>query len=170
MMAYVVFVASIVVTIVVFLFGLSWYLAVRASDGNRALAISGTFVLSVLVLAATYLSFAGSPTLPQAVGLSRYERLDVLGFHIVEGAAIYLLVDAEGMSWPRYIVLPYSKQAAMQLVAAAKSSKRGEREQIVTMVRRDNGDEDLEGKWVFYPYRHLTIHDKDTEHFEEILP
>lgn len=86
----------------------------------RKLAVRSTAVVcALLVLPLAYGVFSGLLSKPKPQSFAWFEagteKAELLGASFAEGKAIYLWLRLEGVSEPRYYVLPWRKKAAEQL-------------------------------------------------------
>ena len=92
---------------------------------GRRVAVSGFFSLLLAVLFFGYSDMLGRPKSTRIEVLRTAEKeAKVLGSYALDGRAIYLWLQLQGVDEPRYYVLPWDEAAAGQLQKAIEENTR----------------------------------------------
>ncbi|HUS96961.1 MAG TPA: hypothetical protein VMX97_09505 [Hyphomicrobiaceae bacterium] len=93
---------------------------------------AAALLVAILILPWCYVVLAGLLSMPKPQSLAwfetKVEKAELLGASFAEGKTIYLWLRLEGMTEPRYFVMPWRKQTAQQLedtIDAATKSRAG---------------------------------------------
>ena len=102
-------------------------LAAIAIWSNRRVWLKSAAILIVaLILPAAYLTLVDLLSRPKPVSLEWSSRdlkeATVIGAHLKEGESIFLWLGFEGVSEPRYYVLPWDEEMAKQLYGAQREA------------------------------------------------